>query len=104
MCEGSKPDPGRGAVRYDRVEDLLAALRPGMDLCTSDCTGWADIVEIRPEDAVIVGRTREGNRLVQVPAGVVIGVHHDQCVRIDRARATVDQQGWEVVGTEVVDA
>lgn len=104
MCQGSKPDPGRGAVRYDRVEDLLAALRPGMDLCTSDFTGWADIVEVRPADAVIVGRTREGDRLVHVPAEVVIGIHHDQCVRIDRARATVDQQGWEVLAAEAVDA
>ncbi len=103
MCKDQK-DPGAGAVRYDTTEELLAALRPGMDLCTSDFTGWADIQGVQPatdeQPGYIVARTREGDRLVHVPADVVIGVHHDHCVRLDRARATIDAQGWEVADSQ----
>ena len=98
MCQTQR-DPAADAVTFTRVEDLVAALKPGMDLCTSDFTGWADIIEVRPSDAgggTIVARTRDGQHLVHVPAHVVIGIHHDTCVRLDRARATIDKQGWEV--------
>lgn len=97
MCQTQR-DPAAEAVSYDRVEDLVAALKPGMDLCTSDFTGWAEILEVRPSDGggTIVARTREHGHLVHVPADVVIGIHHGACVRIDRARATIDKQGWEV--------
>lgn len=45
-------------------------------------------------DATTYDRVEE--LVVHVPVNMVISIHHDTCVRIDRARATVDQQGWEV--------
>lgn len=97
MCTDRR-DPAADATTYDRVEELVAALRPGMDLCTSDFTGWADIESMHGAgaDAYTAARKRDGAALVHVPVNMVISIHHDTCVRIDRARATVDQQGWEV--------
>lgn len=42
MCEETK-DPGVGGATYDSAESLLVAVAPGMDLCTSDFTGWAAV-------------------------------------------------------------
>lgn len=96
MCQQQR-DPGADAQTFDDIAGLLAALRPGMDVCTSDFTGWADIVEVRPDDdgGTIVAIKRADQAVVHVPADVVIGIHHDQCVRVDRSRATIDKQGWE---------
>lgn len=99
MCSETK-DPGQGGVTYDNPADLLAAIEPGMDLCTSDFTGWAAVEGVREagagQAAAIVARTHDGARLVHVPTDVVIAIHDGHCVRIDRARATVNRQGWEV--------
>ncbi len=101
MCKDQR-DPGADAQTFDEVGELLAALRPGMDICTSDFTGWADIIDVRhAADGVgtIIALKREGQVVVHVPADVVIGIHHGQCVRVDRSRATIDKQGWEIEPT-----
>jgi len=98
MCKETK-DPGAGGVTYDATEALLAAVTPGMDLCTSDFTGWAAAEGVQPatggQPGFIIARTHNGRRLVHVPPEVVIAIHDGHCVRIDRARATIDKQGWE---------
>jgi hypothetical protein len=98
MCKETR-DPGAGGMTYDSTEALLAAVKPGMDLCTSDFTGWAAVEGVQPADGgqagFIIGRTHDGHRLVRVPPEVVIAIHDGHCVRIDRARATIDKQGWE---------
>jgi hypothetical protein len=102
MCKETA-DPGAGGVTYDSTESLLAAITPGMDLCTSDFTGWATVEGVQPardgRAGFIVARTH-ARRLVHVPPEVVIAIHDGHCVRIDRARATIDQQGWEVADTQ----
>lgn len=98
MCSSEKEDPGAGDVTYDSAQTLLAAIAPGMDLC-ADFTGWAVAESMQPgEDGqagFIVGRKHADNCLVHVPPEVVIASHGAHCVRIDRARATIDRQGWE---------
>ena len=61
MCTDRR-DPAADAATYERVEDLIAVLKPGMDLCTSDFTGWADIESIHGADetAYIAARKRDG--------------------------------------------
>ncbi len=99
MCSSEKEDPGAGGVTYDSTESLLAAVTRGMDLCTSDFTGWAMVEGVRPggngQAGFIIGRKHADNCLVRVPAELVIAIHDGHCVRIDRARATIDKQGWE---------
>ncbi len=72
-----------------------------MDLCTSDFTGWAAVEGVQPgtgrQAGFIIARTHADHRLVHVPPEVVIAIHDGHCVRIDRARATISQQGWEAV-------
>lgn len=86
-------------MTYDSAGSLLAAISPGMDLCTSAFTGWAVVEGARPSEArqpcFIVGRKHADNRLVNVPPEAAIAVHGGHCVRIDRARSTIDGQGWE---------
>jgi len=98
MCKETN-DPGAGGVTYDSTGSLLAAVTPGMDLCTSDFTGWAAVEGVQPaaggQAGFIIARTHDGHRLVHVPPEVVIAIHDGHCVRIDRARATIDKQGWE---------
>ncbi|MFV0405704.1 MAG: hypothetical protein ACK5LN_02600 [Propioniciclava sp.] len=103
MCSNTKPlepTPTPSVETFDSIEGLVAAIKPGMDLCTSDFTGWADITEIRnPEagaEAVIVGTVRDGGATVHVPANVLLEIRGGHCVRLDRVRATVNDQGWEV--------
>ncbi len=48
MCKETN-DPGIGGVTYDSTDSLLAAVAPGMDLCTSDFTGWAAVEGAQPE-------------------------------------------------------
>lgn len=99
MRSSEKEDPGAGGVTYDGAQSLLAAIAPGMDLCTSDFTGWAVVEGVQPggdgRPGFIVGRKHADACLVQVPPAVVIAVHGGHCVRIDRARAAIDRQGWE---------
>jgi len=98
MCKETE-DPGAGGVTYDSAESLLAAVAPGMDLCTSDFTGWAAVEGVQPRigerAGFIIARKHADRRLVHVPPTVVIAIHDGHCVRIDRARATIDKQGWE---------
>jgi hypothetical protein len=98
MCKETE-DPGAGAVTYDSAESLLAAVAPGMDPCTSDFTGWAAVEGVQPgtdeQAGFIIARKHADHRLVHVPPAVVIAIHDGHCVRIDRARATIDKQGWE---------
>jgi hypothetical protein len=91
----SEPD----VQTFSDVAGFLAAVKPGMDLCTSDFTGWAEVQEVRPESAggsaSIRGRRYSDGQLVDVPAGALIDLRGGHCVRIDRVRATIDAQGWE---------
>ncbi|MFV0253293.1 MAG: hypothetical protein ACK5H2_08140 [Beutenbergiaceae bacterium] len=102
MCSTTTPveAPNPDVQTFESTEALLAAIKPGMDLCTSDFTGWADITEIKnPEagkDAIVVGTVREGGATVHVPAGVLLEIRGGHCVRLDRVRATINDQGWEV--------
>lgn len=102
MCSSEKEDPGAGGVTYDSIQSLLAAITPGMDLCTSDFTGWAVVERVTPasegQAGFVIGRKHADHVLVHVPPEVVIAIHDGHCVRIDRARATIDKQGWEAAG------
>ncbi len=98
MCKETR-DPGADEVTYDSTASLLSALTPGMDLCTSDFTGWAEAEGTQPAadglPGFIIARTHERRRLVHVPLDVVIGIRGGHCVGVDRARATIDRQGRE---------
>lgn len=103
MCKNDQPQeqsPAPDVRTFDSVEDLLDVIEPGMDLCTSDFTGWADIESVEgprgDEAGIVVGRVRESGALVHVPASVLIDIRGGHCVRMDRVRATVNNQGWEV--------
>lgn len=102
MCKNDQPvevEPAPNVRTFASVGEFLDAIEPGMDLCTSDFTGWADIESVRrgsdgPD--VVVGRVRESGAVVHVPANVLIDIRGGHCVRLDRVRATVNSQGWEV--------
>ncbi|MFV0426619.1 MAG: hypothetical protein ACK5KU_06235 [Beutenbergiaceae bacterium] len=102
MCNSTTPvaAPNPDVQLFPTTEELLAAIKPGMDLCTSDFTGWADITEIKnPEagkGATIVATVRDGGATVHVPAAVLLEIRGGHCVRLDRVQATVNDQGWEV--------
>lgn len=103
MCKSDQPQQSTQAPdvqTFDSVDDFLDAVEPGMDLCTSDFTGWAEVEAVQrasdAQPAVIVGRVRESGSLVHVPTDVLIDIRGGHCVRLDRARATVNEQGWEV--------
>ncbi len=85
-----------GALTFDTIVEFLAAIEPGMDLCTSDFTAWATVEEVRSDAAVVRGRRRRDDRPIEVPAAALIDIRGGHCVRIDRVQATIDAQGWEV--------
>ena len=102
MCDENQPeeivlDPDTEI--FDSVGDFLAAIKPGMELCTSDFTGWAAIESVEetagPEGGFVVGRVRTTGATVRVPASTLIDIREGHCVRLDRVRATVNDQGWE---------
>lgn len=102
MCNSTTPieqNPKPKIETFETTEEFLAAVTPGMDLCTSDFTGWADIDSIEnPEagdEATIIATVRESGASVRVPANVLLDLRGGHCVRIDRVRATVNDQGWE---------
>ncbi len=103
MCKTDVPEARSDepdVQTFETVDAFLDAIRPGMDLCTSDLTGWAEVQSvITPgggEPGKVVGRVHADGRLVHVPADVLIEIRGGHCVRFDRVRATVDKQGWEV--------
>ncbi|MEV5412173.1 hypothetical protein AB0K60_25470 [Thermopolyspora sp. NPDC052614] len=101
MCERAKPisvEPKPGVQTFTSDTEFLAALRPGMDLCTSDFTGWAEVEGVIDDGdtKVVVGRVYEDGRRVHVPAAALIDIRENHCVRVDRVRDTIDRQGWEV--------
>ncbi|MGH3297158.1 MAG: hypothetical protein ACRDP7_35720 [Trebonia sp.] len=90
-------------MTYDSTQSLLAAIAPGMDLCTSDFTGWTVVEGVQPgrdgQPGFIVGRKHVDNCVVHVPPEAVIAIHGGHCVRIDRARATGEACGHVLAET-----
>ncbi|HYB39934.1 MAG TPA: hypothetical protein VEF72_32255 [Mycobacterium sp.] len=82
------------AQTFASTAEFLAAIEPGMHLCSSDFNAWG-IVESVDTEAVL-GVTNHDQRRVRVPADALIDIRGGHCVRIDRVRATIDQQGWEI--------
>jgi hypothetical protein len=82
-------------------EELLAQIRPGMDLCSSDYRKWGDVEAVlqpavgRPGEAVVSGRRQETGAPVYVPASAVLTIEGDKCVRVNAPLAEVHAQGWE---------
>lgn len=82
-------------------EELLAKVRPGMDLCSSDYRKWGDVeAVIRPaandlNEAVVSGRLEETGVLVYVPASAILTIEGDKCVRVNAPLAEVRAQGWD---------
>ncbi|MFT0763252.1 hypothetical protein VRY54_09375 [Actinomyces sp. F1_1611] len=83
---------------FFKDEEFLAAIKPGMELCTSDFTGWANIVAVDGGAAggpsVVAERMTDGSR-VRVPLRELIDIREGHCVRVDRVRATIEEQGWD---------
>jgi len=81
-------------------EELIAKIRPGMDLCSSDYRKWGDVDRvIQPaagaaHDAVVAGRDQESGAAVYVPASAVLSIEGDKCVRVTAPLADVRAQGW----------
>lgn len=96
MCETKTPQEPANVPQgqtFDTTAELLAAIQPGMRLCTSDFTGWADVISVG--EASIVGQRDSDKALVEVPQAALLDIRGGHCVRLDRVRATIDQQGWE---------
>lgn len=72
----------------------MAAIAPGMRLCTSDSTGWGDVTGTT-ERSVLGARDSDGAG-VEVPQEALLDIRGGHCVRLDRARATIDRRGWEI--------
>lgn len=96
MCRNETPREPEGvpsAQTFSDVTELLAALKPGMELCTSDFTGWASLDEVGSDS--VRGTRRSDGVPVEVPASALLDIRGGHCVRIDRVRARIDAQGWE---------
>ena len=79
---------------FTSYPEFLRALSPGMRLCTSDFTGWAEITKIGAHS--VLGRRDSDQRTVEVPQEALLDIRGGHCVRVDRVRATIDRQGWEL--------
>ena len=96
MCNTTTPQEPAGVPRgqvFDTYPEFLAAVRAGMRLCTSDFTGWGEVTGVT-EDSVLGRRDSDGAD-VEVPKEALLDIRGGHCVRLDRARATIDRQGWE---------
>ena len=96
MCRSETPREPEGvpeAQTFSGVAEFLTAIKPGMELCTSDFTGWASVDEIGIES--VRGTRRSDGAAVEVPANALLDIRGGHCVRVDRVRATIDAQGWE---------
>jgi hypothetical protein len=79
-------------------EELMARIRPGMDLCSSDYKKWGDVdgvIQPRAGEAVVSGRDQESGAAVSVPASAVLAIEGDVCVRVNAPLAEVRAQGWD---------
>ena len=90
-------------------EELLAQIRPGMDLCSSDYKKWGDVdAVLRPpadagQEAVVSGRLQETGAPVYVPASAVLTIEGNKCVRVNAPLAEVQAQGWDQPPTYLDD-
>lgn len=96
MCQTTTPQEPAGVPEgqtFDSYPEFLRAIGPGMRLCTSDFTGWAEITQVR-DHSVLAVRDSD-RRKVEVPQEALLDIRGGHCVRVDRVRATIDKQGWE---------
>ena len=97
MCNTTTPyeppsvPPGQ---TFETYSEFLAAIAPGMRLCTSDFTGWGEVTGTT-ERSVLGTRDSDGAG-AEVPQEALLDIRGRHCVRLDRARATIDRQGWEI--------
>jgi hypothetical protein len=101
MCTEDNPTPIAGQSRpeaqtFSSIAEFLATIEPGMHLCSSDFNGWGVVASVDIDNPAVLGTTNDNHRQVRVPAEALIDIRGGHCVRIDRVRATLDQQGWEV--------
>lgn len=84
------------AQTFASTSEFLSAIQHGMHLCSSDFRSWGVVASVDTDACAVLGVTNDGHQRVRVPADTLIDIRGGQCVRIDRVRATLDQQGWEV--------
>jgi hypothetical protein len=101
MCSDDTPAPVAeqshpSAQTFATAAEFLAAIEPGMHLCSSDFNSWGIVESVDTDKSAVLGVTNDDHRHVQVPADTLIDIRGGHCVRIDRVRATLDQQGWEI--------
>ncbi len=101
MCTADQPTPVAEQQRPDAqtfhsIAEFLAAIQPGMHLCSSDFNGWATVESVETTVPAVLGITNNGHQRVRVPADTLIDIRGGHCVRIDRVRDTLDRQGWEI--------
>ena len=97
MCNTTTPyeppsvPPGQ---TFETYPEFLAAIAPGMRLCTSDFTGWGEVPGTT--DHSVLGTRDSDGTGVEVPQEALLDIRGGHCIRLDRARATIDRQGWEI--------
>lgn len=101
MCNDNEPAPVASQSRaeaqtFTTTAEFLVAIEPGMHLCSSDFNSWGVVESVDTGAAAVLGVTNGEQRHVRVPADTLIDIRGRHCVRIDRVRATLDRQGWEV--------
>lgn len=100
MCTDEHPvdaEQSRPAAQsFTSTAEFLAAIQHGMHLCSSDFSGWGVVASVDTDACAVLGVTNDGRQRVRVPAAALLDIRGGHCVRIDRVRATLDQQGWEV--------
>lgn len=79
---------------FETYSEFLAAITPGMRLCTSDFTGWGEVTGTTKHS--VVGTRDSDGAGVEFPQEALLDIRGGHCVRLDRARATIDRQGWEI--------
>ena len=92
VAEQSRPE----AQTFATTAEFLDAIQPGMRLCSSDFNGWGIVESVDTVASAVLGVTNGDRRRVRVPADTLIDIRGGHCVRIDRVRGTLDQQGWEI--------
>jgi hypothetical protein len=82
-------------------EQLIAQIRPGMNLCSRDYRKWGDVDGVlrppaaRPHEAVVSGRRQATGDPVYVPVSAVLTIEGGHCVRVDAPVAEISAQGWD---------
>jgi hypothetical protein len=83
------------------AEELLAQIRPRMNLCSRDYRKWGDVAAVlwppagSRQPAVVSGRLQETGAPVYVPASAVLTIDGGHCVRVDAPVAGIPAQGWD---------